>query len=75
MERHAGVDTATVAARTVDGGFEVAISDNGTGFAAGETGRGLSESVIARMERVGGEVDITSAPGRGTVVVLRWRSS
>jgi len=31
--------------------------------------------VIARMERVGGNVDITSTPGHGTVVVLRWRPS
>ena len=75
VERHAGVDTATVAARIVDGGFEVAISDDGAGFSAGDTGRGLSESVIARMERVGGEVDITSVPGQGTVVKLRWRPS
>ena len=75
VERHAGVDTATVAARTVEGGFEVAISDEGAGFSSMETGRGLSESVIARMERVGGNVDITSTPGHGTVVVLRWRSS
>ena len=75
VERHAGVDAATVAARTVEGGFEVAISDEGAGFSSMETGRGLSESVIARMERVGGNVDITSTPGHGTVVVLRWRSS
>ena len=75
VERHAGVDAATVAARTVEGGFEVAISDEGAGFSSMEAGRGLSESVIARMERVGGNVDITSTPGHGTVVVLRWRSS
>jgi len=75
VERHAGVDRATVAARTVEGGFEVAISDEGAGFSSVDTGRGLSESVIARMERVGGNADITSTPGHGTVVVLRWRSS
>jgi len=75
VERHAGVDTATVAARAVEGGFEVAISDEGAGFSSVDTGRGLSESVIARMERVGGNADITSTPGHGTVVVLRWRSS
>ena len=75
VERHAGVDTATVAARTVEGGFEVAISDEGAGFSSEETGWGLSESVIARMERIGGNVDITSTPGHGTVVVLRWRPS
>ena len=75
VERHAGVGAASVAARTVEGGFEVAISDEGAGFSSMETGRGLSESVIARMERVGGNVDITSTPGHGTVVVLRWRSS
>jgi anti-sigma regulatory factor (Ser/Thr protein kinase) len=75
VERHSGVDAATVAARTVEGGFEVAISDEGAGFSSKETGRGLSESVIARMERVGGNVDISSTPGHGTVVVLRWRSS
>ena len=74
VERHAGVDTATVAARAVEGGFEVAISDEGAGFSS-VAGRGLSESVIARMERVGGNVDITSTPGHGTVVVLRWRPS
>jgi hypothetical protein len=75
VERHAGVDAATVAARTVEGGFEVAISDHGAGFSPVDAGRGLSESVIARMERVGGHVDISSTPGQGTVVVLRWRPS
>ena len=75
VERHAGVNAATVAARTVDGGFEVAISDDGAGFSSVDAGRGISESVIARMERVGGRVDITSTPGRGTVVVLRWGPS
>jgi len=75
VERHAGVDAATVSARTVDGGFEVAVSDDGAGFSSLDTGRGLRESVIARMERVGGHVDITSTPGQGTVVVLRWRPS
>lgn len=75
VERHAGVGAATVAAKTVGDGFEVAISDEGAGFSSADTGRGLSESVIARMERVGGRVDISSTPGRGTVVLLRWRSS
>jgi signal transduction histidine kinase len=75
VERHAGVDAASVTARTVDGGFEVTVSDEGAGFTSAERGRGLGESVIARMERVGGGVDIASTPGSGTVVVLRWRPS
>ncbi len=44
---------------------------DGRGFdTTGRRGVGLNEVVIAAMEEIGGKVDITSAPGQGTLVEI-----
>ncbi|MEP6559688.1 MAG: ATP-binding protein, partial [Nakamurella sp.] len=73
VERHAGVTAATIELHAAGAGFGVKISDEGSGFDPQQRGRGLNESVIARMNRVGGVVDITSRPMAGTVVELHWQ--
>lgn len=55
-----------------DGTLLVSVNDDGRGFDPGATpeGVGLSRSIRGRMDEVGGQVEIVSAPGRGTEVRL-----
>jgi signal transduction histidine kinase len=53
--------------------LEVFVRDRGVGFEQSEVAadrRGIAESIVARMERVGGTASIRSAPGEGTEVRL-----
>ena len=72
VARHAGASAVEVSLRKVDGGIEMAVRDNGAGFdSAQDRGRhslGLA-SMKERVHLLGGELDIDSAPGRGTTVV------
>ena len=79
VARHAGVDGACVQVRPGSGQdgevLEVAVADDGVGFdldAVGAHRFGLALSVLDRMAAVGGCATVESAPGRGTVVRLRW---
>jgi signal transduction histidine kinase len=62
---------ATVGVRlAVDGDrLHFAVRDDGPGFTAapGDPGRGM-RNVVVRVARVGGQVHVRSAPGRGTTV-------
>ncbi|HEV2377862.1 MAG TPA: ATP-binding protein [Streptosporangiaceae bacterium] len=75
VARHAAVDAAEVTARDEDGCLVVEVSDAGMGFDLGalpRSRRGISESITGRMAAAGGTAALTSAPGLGTRVVLRW---
>jgi signal transduction histidine kinase len=75
VARHAGTRFATVHAVRDNGFLAVRVVDDGAGFAPAlvPAGRfGLSASIIARMEDVGGRAEVISAPGRGTTVRLEW---
>ena len=57
-------------------GITVEVNDNGRGFdpaAAGRGRHGVSGSIIARMQDVGGRATVDSAPGEGACITLRWR--
>ncbi len=72
--KHADAARIDVYAENDDGGLAVFVRDTGRGFVADGVGAdraGLRESVIARMERLGGSATVTSAPGEGTEVELR----
>ena len=78
--RHAGSDDAPVTRRvtlTSDAcGISIEVSDNGCGFdpaVAGRGRQGVSGSIIARMQNVGGRATVESAPGEGACITLRWR--
>ena len=78
--RHAGSDDAPVTRRvtlTSDAcGISIEVSDNGCGFDPAVAGRGrhgVSGSIIARMQDVGGRATVDSVPGEGACVTLRWR--
>ena len=75
VTRHAGVDAAEVTARDEGSCLVVEVSDAGRGFDLGAlppSRRGVSESIAGRMAAAGGTAALTSAPGLGTRVVLRW---
>lgn len=67
--KHAGVSHATVDIDEEDGRLRLEIIDPGRGFepAAAADGTGLV-GMRDRLEAVGGELAIRSAPGRGTVL-------
>jgi PAS domain S-box-containing protein len=75
--KHAGVTRASVALRRIDGHVELAVTDAGRGFhplqmessEAPPGGFGLF-SIRERLELLGGHMDMRSAPGQGTRVVL-----
>jgi signal transduction histidine kinase len=72
--KHAGAARVDVYGETGPDGLTVFVRDTGRGFEpdAVATGRaGLRESIVGRMERLGGAATITTAPGEGTEVELR----
>jgi signal transduction histidine kinase len=75
VDKHSGTREATVIA-TGDGagGIEVTVTDKGKGFNPDATPRGfgLAQSIIEAVRTLGGQATVTSFPGLGTSVELRW---
>ena len=74
---HAGATRIVVFAETDDRGHVFAsVSDDGSGFdpSAARRSHGLDESVIGRIEAIGGKVEIASSHGGGTEICLWSRS-
>ncbi|GAB3256162.1 sensor histidine kinase [Kineosporia babensis] len=75
IERHAGVTRAELAARSHGERVIVELSDQGTGFEPNSVSphrRGISASIVERLQAVGGQASITTTPGSGTTVRLEW---
>ncbi|MFD3842625.1 sensor histidine kinase [Streptomyces sp. NPDC058642] len=73
--RHAGVREAELRAWAEGDGAVVELSDTGRGFdpeSVPARRRGISGSIIGRMQAVGGSATVTSQPGTGTHVQWRW---
>ncbi|WP_313888762.1 ATP-binding protein [Mycolicibacterium sp. CBMA 226] len=70
VDRHAAATAVTI---TVEPG-SLRIVDNGRGFdPTRPSGRhGIARSITARMSDLGGNAIVTSHPGRGTTIELRW---
>jgi signal transduction histidine kinase len=79
VRRHAGDGArAWVLVEDEPGQITVTVRDDGAGMpgsrltAARAEGRlGVAQSIVARMQTLGGDASITSAPGQGTEVELR----
>jgi signal transduction histidine kinase len=70
--RHSGVTRAVVRLDRTDAGLRVVVRDHGRGFAVDGTGFGfgISESILARIDEVGGRAGVRAAPGTGTRVTM-----
>jgi signal transduction histidine kinase len=71
--RHAEVGAARIALREVDGGIALVVHDDGAGFDPEPRGTKKSLGLLSMRERVrllGGNLEIESAPGRGTSIVV-----
>lgn len=75
--KHASVPTAVVTVHVSAGRVRAQVSDAGVGFDPNDnrTGFGIDESVLHRMQTVGGRAAVHSRPGHGTTVTLEWRRS
>ncbi len=70
--RHARTEQAWVNVRRTATDLEISVEDRGIGFVPAQASGGLGVfSIRERMESMGGSMDITSEPGKGTSVVLR----
>jgi signal transduction histidine kinase len=73
VARHAAATEVTVTLDTSDAYCQVTVQDDGVGFDPGQVGKS-SLGLVGMQERVlmvGGAIDIASARGRGTTVVVR----
>lgn len=71
--KHSGAQKVSVYAEVSQGAVDVWVADQGKGFdleSIDGDRRGLSHSIVARIERHGGTASITSDPGEGTEVHL-----
>lgn len=72
--RHAKVDKIDVYMQAGDDAVELFVRDRGVGFdpdAVDEDRHGVADSIVGRVERAGGAVELRSAPGEGTEIELR----
>ena len=71
--KHAGVDSVDVYAEHLAGELSIFVRDRGDGFdsdAIPEDRHGIRDSIVERMNRIGGSAKIKSAPGDGTEVTV-----
>jgi signal transduction histidine kinase len=71
--KHSGAPVIDLYGELGKGRLEVFVRDKGNGFepaAVANDRRGLSESVVGRMQRAGGKASIVSRRGEGTEVAL-----
>jgi len=73
VSKHAQASSAVVSLARDDDGVRLTVRDHGKGFDAGAAtqGFGTINSIVARIEEIGGTATITSAPDRGTKVTMR----
>jgi signal transduction histidine kinase len=72
IARHAHASRVEVRLRCLDGGLQLAVKDNGTGFDPAQHRARMSLGHASMRQRVfvlGGTVDIDSSPGLGTIIV------
>lgn len=71
--RHSGAERISVFAEVTDHAVDVYVTDQGRGFDPSTVPadrHGIADSIIARLERNGGNATIVSGPGDGTEIHL-----
>ena len=72
--KHSGAARVSVYFEAEEHALVVYVTDQGKGFdpdAVEADRKGITDSIQARMKKAGGDVEIVSAPGEGTEVILR----
>jgi signal transduction histidine kinase len=72
--RHAQATTVRIQLNTENGKFIMTVSDNGRGITNDQKSNGRTLGLLGMRERahlIGGEVEITGSPGKGTIVIVR----
>ena len=72
--KFSGQRTVSLYAELRDHQVEVFVRDRGAGFRPDDVGpdrKGISDSIVGRLDRLGGTAHVRSAPGAGTEVRLR----
>jgi signal transduction histidine kinase len=72
--KFSGEARVSLYAEVVGDDVEVFVRDRGVGFdptAVADDRRGIAQSIVGRLERVGGSASVRSSPGEGTVVEIR----
>lgn len=73
VRRHSGVDEAHVTITEDESTLRAIVTDAGVGFELTDVDSarlGLKESIVGRVQEVGGTVHLFSSPGAGTTVIL-----
>ncbi len=72
LSKYAEASRATVSLSQSDGTLTFAVSDDGVGFDVGRAPHGTGlQGMADRMDAIGGELEVRSAPGEGTTVFGR----
>jgi len=77
VARHGGVTQARISIAVDDRRVTLDVLDGGRGFnpdVVCATRRGITYSITARMQEIGGHGEVLSSPGHGTRVRLEWAS-
>jgi signal transduction histidine kinase len=72
--KHSGSERLSLFFEAEEAQLSVFVTDQGKGFdrsAVPKDRKGITQSIMARVERAGGKVEINSEPGEGTEVILR----
>jgi signal transduction histidine kinase len=72
--KHSGADRLSLYFEAEEDQLSVFVTDHGKGFdqsAVPNDRKGITQSILGRVERAGGKVEINSEPGEGTEVILR----
>jgi signal transduction histidine kinase len=76
VRRHSGARSAEVLLSYLDDGVRLEVADDGTGFSPGLVSGGFGlRGMRARVNEIGGDLAVRSAPGAGTTVTARVTTS
>ncbi len=72
--KHSGAERISLYVEVEEDQLTVFVTDQGKGFELAQVGadrKGISDSIMSRLERAGGYAEVMSEPGEGTEVVMR----